>query len=84
MDFTTILGLIAGTLSTVSLLPQLHKAWKSKSARDVSLGMFLILCAGALLWLVYGFLIQAVPVIATNLAIFVLGAAIVALKLKYG
>lgn len=83
MDFNTILGLTAGTLSTVSLLPQLIKAWKTKSVNDISLGMFVILCAGSLLWLLYGILIHALPIIVTNLAIFILGLMILALKIKH-
>jgi len=83
MDFKTILGLTAGLLSTVSLLPQLIKVWKTKSVTDVSLGMFAILCAGAILWLIYGALINALPVILTNLAIFILSLMILILKIKY-
>ncbi|RMH77120.1 MAG: hypothetical protein D6680_06105, partial [Cyanobacteria bacterium J007] len=42
----TFLGLLAGTLTTISFLPQVIKTWKSKSAKDVSLEMFLIFCSG--------------------------------------
>jgi len=48
MNFVTILGLTAGTLTTLAFLPQLIKTWKSKSTSDISLGMFVILCAGIL------------------------------------
>jgi MtN3 and saliva related transmembrane protein len=46
MDLTVALGLLAGGLTTVSFVPQVIKIWKTKSAEDVSLKMFLALCAG--------------------------------------
>ncbi|HKN87735.1 MAG TPA: SemiSWEET transporter [Nitrospiraceae bacterium] len=84
MDAITIIGLVAGTLTTIAFLPQLTMTWKSKSAKDVSLGMFLIFCSGVLLWLIYGILIDALPIILTNTATLILSGAILMLKLKYG
>jgi len=84
MDVITIIGLVAGTLTTIAFLPQLTMTWKSKSAKDVSLGMFLIFCSGVALWLIYGILIDALPIILTNTATLILSGAILMLKLKYG
>ena len=84
MDVITIIGLVAGTLTTIAFLPQLTMTWRSKSAKDVSLGMFLIFCSGVALWLIYGILIDAIPIILTNTATLILSGAILMLKLKYG
>jgi len=84
MDMITIIGLVAGTLTTIAFLPQLTMTWRSKSAKDVSLGMFLIFCSGVALWLIYGILIDALPIILTNTATLILSGAILMLKLKYG
>ena len=84
MDWTTILGLLAGTLTTAAFFPQLLKTWKSKSADDVSLGMLITFCIGVLLWLVYGLAIGSVPVIAANVVTLLLAGAILMLKLRYG
>jgi MtN3 and saliva related transmembrane protein len=84
MDVITIVGLVAGTLTTIAFLPQLTMTWRSKSAKDVSLGMFLIFCSGVFLWLIYGILIDALPIILTNTATLILSGAILMLKLKYG
>ena len=84
MDVITLSGLVAGTLTTIAFLPQLTMTWKSKSAKDVSLGMFLIFCSGVALWLIYGILIDALPIILTNTATLILSGAILMLKLKYG
>ncbi len=83
MNFVTILGLTAGTLTTYAFLPQLIKAWKSKSTKDISLGMFIILCAGILLWIAYGFSIKSFPVIISNAVTFILCMIILYFKIKY-
>ena len=83
MEITTLVGLSAGTLTTIAFLPQVIKTWKSKSASDISLGMFLAFCTGVFLWIVYGFSVGDLPVIVTNLATFVLASIILVLKLKY-
>lgn len=84
MDITLILGLLAGALTTIAFLPQLIQTWKTRSAKDVSLGMFLIFTTGVLLWVIYGLIIQSLPIIAANTVTLVLAGAILVLKLKYG
>jgi MtN3 and saliva related transmembrane protein len=79
----TILGLVAGTLTTLSFLPQLLKAWKSRSTHDISIGMFLLLAVGIMLWIVYGIVTADVPVIVANTATLVFVSLILALKLRY-
>lgn len=84
MDLTTGLGLLAGGLTTVSLIPQVTKIWKTKSAKDVSLKMFITFCVGVALWLTYGVLQTEIPIIVTNAVTLVLGLSILGMKLKYG
>jgi len=84
MDVVTLVGLVAGTLTTIAFLPQLLHTWRTKSAKDISLGMFLTFCTGVLLWLIYGFMIQSLPVILANGVTLVLAGVILVLKLKYG
>ncbi len=79
----TILGLVAGTLTTLSFLSQLLKAWKSRSTHDISIGMFSMLAVGVLLWLIYGLVTADIPVIAANAITLVFVALILALKLRY-
>jgi MtN3 and saliva related transmembrane protein len=83
MDRVTLIGLLAGGLTTLAFLPQLLKTWKSKSAEDISLVMLITFCTGVGLWLLYGFMIGALPVILANLVTLILGLAILFLKLKY-
>ncbi|MBV8886440.1 MAG: SemiSWEET family sugar transporter [Chroococcidiopsidaceae cyanobacterium CP_BM_RX_35] len=83
MNLMTILGLVAGTLTTVAFLPQLIKAWKSKSVRDVSLSMVLTYSTGAGLWLIYGWSRHDWPIIFTNLFGLIFNLTIGWFKIKY-
>lgn len=81
VDF--LIGSLAGLLCTISFLPQVIKAAKTRQTKDLSLAAFLILCAGVLLWLVYGVLIKQLPIILSNATIFLLLLLILAMKIKY-
>jgi MtN3 and saliva related transmembrane protein len=82
-DFTTVLGLVAGALTTIAYLPQLIKTWKSKSAEDLSWSMLITLCVGIVLWLIYGTYVHDLPVILANIVTLVLSSIILVLKLRY-
>ena len=84
MDGVTLIGLVAGTLTTVAFVPQIIVTWKAKSAEALSLWLLVTLNAGVFLWLVYGFLIHSIPVIVANLVTLILAIAILFLKLRYG
>jgi MtN3 and saliva related transmembrane protein len=84
MDVTTFVGLVAGILTTIAFVPQVRHTWQTKSAKDISLRMFLLFCTGVLLWLIYGYLIQSLPVMLANGVTLVLSGAILVMKLKWG
>ena len=83
MDSTTVLGLVAGALTTIAYLPQLIKTWKSKSAEDLSWSMLITLCIGIVLWLIYGAYVHDLPVILANVVTLILSSIILVLKLRY-
>lgn len=82
-EFVDIVGLVAGTLTTIAFLPQLYKTWISKSAKDVSSVMMITFCIGVFLWLIYGLEIQAMPVIVANAVTLILALLILLLKIRY-
>lgn len=61
-----VLGLIAGGITSVAMLPQLIKVWKDKDVEDLSLMMILVLITGLSLWVWYGFLKDELPIILSN------------------
>ncbi len=83
MNLVTILGLLAGSLTTIAFLPQVIKTWRTRSTKDISLEMFAIFCSGVLLWIIYGTLVKDIPVIFTNVATLSLASPILWFKLKY-
>lgn len=84
MEPITLLGLAAGAITTISFVPQVLKTWRSKSAKDVSLGMFGLFAAGIILWIIYGFYTRSMPIIAANTVTLALVFVIIGLKFKYG
>jgi MtN3 and saliva related transmembrane protein len=77
------IGLLAGLLTTLAFVPQVVKTWKTRHTRDISLTMFLAFTTGVALWLVYGILLGAWPVILANFVTLLLAGIILGLKLKY-
>lgn len=81
---TTCTGLAAATCTTVAYVPQVVKAWRTRSTKDVSLSMFLLMVTGIALWLAYGVILRDLPLIAANAVTLALAAIILVFKLRYG
>lgn len=77
------IGLAAGLLTTTAFIPQVWKIYRTKSGKDISARMFSLFSAGIVLWLVYGVLLQSVPLILSNAVTLVLSLTIIGLKLRY-
>lgn len=83
MNGLTALGLAAATLTTCSFVPQLTRVVRTRSASDLSYGMFCAFSLGVLPWLVYGVLRDDLPVILSNAVTLALSVAILVLKIRY-
>ena len=83
MDTSTVLGIVAGSLTTLAFIPQVVKIWRTRSTHDISLGMFLLFSTGLVLWLVYGVLTGSWPIIIANTVTLVLALTILYFKLRY-
>ena len=79
-----LIGFAAAACTTVAYAPQVIKVWKTRSAHDISLGMFLIMVLGLALWLIYGLLCGDGPLIASNAVTMLLAGGILVMKLRYG
>ncbi|MCR9252058.1 MAG: SemiSWEET transporter [bacterium] len=84
LEDVEIIGFVAAVLTSISFLPQVIKTWKSRSAKDLSLVMFVIFFIGVLLWLIYGIIIKDTPLIAANTVTLTLSGIILYFKLRYG
>ncbi|MBS3138388.1 hypothetical protein J4207_01645 [Candidatus Woesearchaeota archaeon] len=83
METIQIIGYIAGIIIAIALTPQVIKAWKTKSTRDISLPWTLILLSGLLLYFVYGIGIREMPIIVANAIETILVLSLIIAKLMY-
>ena len=83
MEYSTFIGLIAATLTTIAFLPQVIKAYKYKQTKDISLIMYIIFVLGIISWLIYGILISDLPIILANTVSLVLSSSVLILKIRY-
>lgn len=81
--YNQYVGIAAGILTGISLLPQLIKIVKEKKANSISFGMLFVLLTGLCVWIVYGILKQDYPIIITNSFSLVTNVVIVILTRKY-
>jgi len=79
-----LIGAAAGALTTIAFIPQVWRVWQTRSARDLSLSMYLIFTSGVALWLLYGIMLGALPIIAANGITLLFAGTVLAMKLKFG
>jgi MtN3 and saliva related transmembrane protein len=77
-------GSAAATLTTVSFIPQAWKVWRTRHTADISLSMYAMFTLGVALWLAYGILLAAWPIIIANCITLLLAGAVLVMKLKFG
>ena len=83
IDWRALVGFVAGALATSAGVPQLCKAWKTRSTRDLSLVTLIMANAGTFLWLIYGVSVFSLPLILANGVGLTVLTATLSLKLKY-
>ena len=82
--FVDVVGFVAGTLTTIAFLPQVVHTVRTRSTGDLSLPMWIAFTAGVALWLAYGILLGAWPIIVPNAITVVLAMTVLALKIRHG
>jgi MtN3 and saliva related transmembrane protein len=84
MSWVTLIGSAAATCSTVAYLPQVIRTWRTRSTRDISVGMFAVIVLATALWLIYGIALDDGAIIAANVLGLMLSGIILFFKLRYG
>ena len=84
MPLTEWIGFAAASLTTASFVPQAWLTFRTRDVRGISLGMHSVFTTGVALWLAYGLLLEAWPVVAVNAVTLVLALSILVMKLRYG
>ena len=83
MHWIEIVGLFGAFLSSITFIPQVYKAWQSKSVGDLSMWMLMIVLTSVIVWLVYGIYLNLLPVIIANSTILALALALLYFKLTF-
>ena len=83
MNGIQLLGIVAGTITSVTFVPQVIKIWKTRSARDISLVMLLLLITGVLAWLLYGILVKDAAIIYTNSMVLAMSLILLYFKWRF-
>jgi len=78
----TFIGILAGTLATISFVPQVMQVYKTKKTDDISLPMYVLFCSGIFCWALYGVLTWQLPIIIFNIITFVLSLYILIVKIR--
>lgn len=79
-----LIGMLAAAMTTIAFIPQAWLTWKTRRVDGVSLGMYCIFTTGVALWLAYGLMIGAWPVIIANTLTLALAMFILGMKLRFG
>lgn len=83
MNWIEMIGLLGAFLSSITFIPQVYKAWQTKSVGDLSLAMMLIVFTSTIVWLVYGVQLNLLPVIICNAIICGLSLALIYFKFAF-
>jgi MtN3 and saliva related transmembrane protein len=78
------IGSFGAICTTAAFVPQVVQIWRTRSAKDVSLPMYLIFTTGVLCWLTYGLALGAWPIIVANIVTFGLAMAVITMKIRFG
>jgi len=79
----TIVGYLAGTLTTVAFLPQVLRTYRTKSMGDIDGATLVAFTLGVILWIVYGVYVHSWPVIVANGVTLGLQIMLLAMKARY-
>lgn len=79
---TDLIGSTAGILTTLAFVPQVVRAWRTKSVDDLSIWMLIAFTSGVVLWIVYGLATRAMPVVAANVVTFLLSLTLLWMKVR--
>ncbi len=83
MNTIAMLGLVAGTITSITFIPQVIKIWKTRSAKDISVAMLLLLLLGVSMWLIYGIIVKDIAIIYTNSMVMGMGLLMLYFKWKF-
>ncbi|MBN9299258.1 MAG: hypothetical protein J0I41_19815 [Filimonas sp.] len=83
MPWTDVLGYVGAFLTSITFIPQVYKAWQTKSVGDLSTWMLIIVITSATVWLIYGIGAMLFPVIIANSIVLILSLLLMVFKFSF-
>jgi MtN3 and saliva related transmembrane protein len=83
MNFTSIVGLVAGLLTTGAFLPQIIKTVRTRDTKSISLSMYIVYVIGVLIWFAYGVMLGEIAIIITNIFSLIFGMTMLVMKIFF-
>jgi MtN3 and saliva related transmembrane protein len=77
------IGWIAACLTTLSFVPQVVLALRTRDVSGISIPMYASFCVGVALWLTYGICTRSLPVIGANAVTLALASMVLGLTIRY-
>ena len=84
MTLLELVGYGAAFLTTLSFVPQAWLTFRTRDVRGISLGMYSVFTVGVALWLLYGLMMGAWPIVLANAVSLALASVILTMKVRYG
>ncbi|MBG9388822.1 SemiSWEET transporter [Caenimonas aquaedulcis] len=84
MALHELIGYLAAFLTTCSFVPQAWHTFRTRDVRGISLGMYSVFACGVAMWLAYGLMLSAWPIVIANAITLGLALAILAMKIRFG
>ncbi len=83
MNIVEVISIVAGILTTSAFVPQALKIIRTKETHGISIIMYIVMCSGLFLWMIYGLITLQIPLILANAVTLILSLIILVLKIKY-
>ena len=78
-----VIGYLAGSLTTLSFVPQVARAWRARQTDDLAWGWLIIFEFGLGLWFAYGVILHNWPMILANFITMTLCSLLMLMKYRY-
>ena len=83
MNWAEMAGHLGAVLSSITFIPQVWKAWQTKSVKDLSIYMIVIVFCSTIIWLFYGISFSLWPVVIANAVILLLSTMLLFFKMTF-
>jgi MtN3 and saliva related transmembrane protein len=84
MEINELLGISAGMLTSYSRVPQIVKTWKTRSAAGLASGMYIMICTGSVLWLIYGVVTGRLAIILASAVSLASNVILLVFRFRFG